>query len=75
MIYQIYDNELTMTMEPTEEIPCAKCQSYNSKEKKFSCNPDACKELSAWLFEHVIQLRPEAHEIQQKREIAIRYVV
>jgi hypothetical protein len=64
-----------MTMEPTEEIPCAKCQSYNGKEKKFSCNPDNCKELSTWLFEHVIQLREESPRIQKDHEIAIRYVV
>jgi hypothetical protein len=62
-------------MEHQEEIPCASCQSWNGKQKKFSCNPNHCKELSEWMHERNSQ--PSAMEqIQvQLPETAIQYVV
>jgi hypothetical protein len=64
-----------IAMEPKEEIPCAKCHSYKAKDKKFSCNPQDCKELSDWIFENVTQLRTESLQTQRCPEIAVRYVV
>jgi hypothetical protein len=41
-----------IAMEHQKEIPCASCQSWNGKQKKFSCNPNYCKGLSKWMNEH-----------------------
>ena len=41
-----------IAMEHQKEIPCASCQSWNGKQKKFSCNPNYCKGLSKWMHEH-----------------------
>jgi hypothetical protein len=62
-------------MEHQEEIPCASCQSWNGKQKKFSCNPNHCKELSEWMHEHNSQpIAMEQIQIQLP-ETAIQYVV
>ncbi|MCW4003552.1 MAG: hypothetical protein NWE95_06540 [Candidatus Bathyarchaeota archaeon] len=63
-------------MKKQAEIPCTSCQSWNSKQKKFSCNPDDCKELTTWLFANAPQLRKETVQLQVRLpEIAIKYVV
>lgn len=63
-------------MEKQDEIPCANCQSWKRNEKKFSCNPDDCKTLTAWLLEHVPQLSTGTIQMQmQLPETAIQYVV
>jgi hypothetical protein len=63
-------------MEHEEQIPCADCHLWNAKEKKFSCKPKDCKELSAWLLQYAPQLSAEKAQMQvQLPEIAIQYVV
>jgi hypothetical protein len=61
-------------MEHQEEIPCASCQSWNGKQKKFSCNPNTCKGLSEWMHGHS---QPSAIEqiLVHRPETAIQYVV
>jgi hypothetical protein len=63
-------------MKQVQEIPCGTCQSWNKKYKKFSCNPKKCKDLSAWLLEHIPQLSFEPALTQiQLPETATQYVV
>jgi hypothetical protein len=63
-------------MESTQEIPCATCKSWNAKLRRFSCKPQDCKELSAWLLQYVPQLgsNPLETEVQLSEE-SIPYVV
>ena len=62
-------------MEPQEEIPCASCQSWNGRQKKFFCDPNRCKGLSEWMHEHAsIPSAPEQIQIRLS-ETAIQYVV
>jgi hypothetical protein len=63
-------------MEKQAEIPCASCQCWNRKQRKFSCNPDACKGLTAWLFANSPQLCRDNVQLQVRLpEIAIKYIV
>lgn len=63
-------------METEEQIPCAKCHLWKSKEKKFSCKPNECKELSIWLFQYAGELKPEVEETKAQRQgTVIQYVV
>jgi hypothetical protein len=63
-------------MERQDTIPCAACQSWNRKQRKFTCNPSDCKQLTAWLSEHAPQLSTGTTQMQvQLPEIAIQYVV
>lgn len=65
-----------MIMEKQEEIPCANCDSWKRKEKKFSCNPDDCKVLTAWFLDYVPQLKTGTIQMQvHLPEVAIQYVV
>jgi hypothetical protein len=65
-----------IVMEKQGEIPCANCQSWKKKEKKFSCIPDGCKELNAWLLEHAPQTSAGTIQMQVRLpEIAVQYVV
>jgi hypothetical protein len=65
-----------IVMEHEEPIPCADCRLWNAKEKKFSCKPKDCKELSAWLLQYAPQLSAEKAQMQvQLPETAIQYVV
>jgi hypothetical protein len=58
------------------EIPCTACQSWDRKQKKFSCNPDDCKELTKWLFANAPKLCKEKAQLQVNLpEIAIQYIV
>jgi hypothetical protein len=69
-------NEWRIVMEREEEIPCAVCHSWNAKEKKFSCEPRECKELSAWLLKHAAHLSRETPQMQAHySETTIQYVV
>jgi hypothetical protein len=61
-------------MAKQKEIPCASCQSWVKKQKKFSCNPDDCKGLADWLFANAPHLNDEYAQIRLK-EIANQYVV
>jgi hypothetical protein len=64
-----------IAMEHKEEIPCAACQSWNKREKKFSCNPHICKGLIKWIQEHVsIPSSPEQIQMHLP-ETATQYVV
>lgn len=66
---------MVMVMEK-DEIPCASCQSWKKQQKKFSCNPDGCKQLTTWLFKHAPQLCKGTVQMQVHiPEIAIQYVV
>ena len=62
-------------METKHEIPCATCQSWNAKLRKFSCRPNDCKKLSAWLVQYAPQLRSDSAEVEAFPETSIRYVV
>jgi hypothetical protein len=63
-------------MEKKSEIPCTSCQSWNRKEKKFSCNPEDCKELTTWLSDNAPQLCKGSVQMQVHiPEVAIKYVV
>ncbi len=63
-------------MEKQAEIPCSSCRSWNKEQKKFSCNPDGCKELTAWLFANAPQLCEDSIQLQVRLpEIAVQYVV
>jgi stringent starvation protein B len=64
-----------ISLEQQEEIPCASCQSWNRKQKKFSCNPHLCKGLTDWMNENA-SLPNEVVQIQMHLpETAIQYVV
>jgi hypothetical protein len=64
-----------IAMEHQEEIPCASCQSWNGRQKKFFCNPTLCKGLSDWMQEHT-SIPSVAEQIQMRiSETAIQYVV
>jgi hypothetical protein len=64
-----------IAMEHQEEIPCSSCQSWNGRQKKFSCNPNVCKGLSEWMHEHT-SIPNAAEQIQvQLPETATQYVV
>jgi hypothetical protein len=64
-----------IVMEHQKEIPCASCQSWNGKQKKFSCNPNYCKGLSEWMQAHS-SLPNAMEQIQvQLPETAIQYIV
>jgi hypothetical protein len=64
-----------IAMEHQEEIPCASCQSWNGKLKKFSCNPNLCKGLTEWMHEHA-SIPSAAEQIQvHLPETAIQYIV
>ena len=72
----ILNKPVLSAMEQKEEIPCAKCRSYKAKEKKFSCNPDDCKDLTLWLLENAPHMQPETLQMQLHiPEKAIQYVV
>jgi hypothetical protein len=63
-------------MDKKGEIPCSSCDSWKKKEKKFSCNPDSCPELTAWLRKNAPQLNPDAVQLQVNLpEIAFQYIV
>jgi hypothetical protein len=63
-------------MENKEEIPCAACQSWKKEQKKFSCNPDNCKVLTAWLFEKAPRLSTSKIQMQMQLPVpANQYVV
>jgi hypothetical protein len=62
-------------MEPQEEIPCASCQSWNGRQKKFFCNPNLCKGLSDWMQEHTSIPNIEDHTKMRLSETTIQYVV
>ena len=65
-----------MVMDKQAEIPCANCDSWKRKEKKFSCNPDACKVLTSWFLDNMPQLKTGEIPMQvHVREVAIQYVV
>ena len=64
-----------ISMEHQEEIPCASCQSWNGKEKKFSCNPNHCKGLSEWMHEHNSKLSAMEQIIFRRPDTAIQYIV
>jgi len=68
-------NKCMIIMEHQEEIPCASCHSWNSKQKRFSCNPNQCKGLSEWMNEHGPQTITAQHIQAQSPETAIQYVV
>jgi hypothetical protein len=62
-------------MDHQEEIPCTSCQSWNGKQKKFSCNPNLCKGLSEWMNNHA-SIPNVAEQIQTHfPETALQYVV
>lgn len=63
-------------MEIKEEIPCAACQSWKSKTRKFSCEPNECRKLTVWLLQNAPQLIPNLPEIEARLpEKAVSYVV
>ncbi len=63
-------------MEDAKEIPCATCQSWKKAQKKFSCDPNACKMLTAWLFENAAHLNePKIHMQLAFPEPAKQYIV
>ena len=63
-------------MEKQVAIPCANCPSWKQEERKFSCNPDNCKQLNMWLLEHAPQLKADPTHMQVRLpEIAVQYVV
>jgi hypothetical protein len=65
-----------IVMKKQDDIPCANCQSWIRKEKKFSCNPDSCKQLTVWLLEHKPQVDSGTIHMQVPLpEIASQYVV
>jgi hypothetical protein len=64
-----------IVMEHQEEIPCASCQSWNGKEKKFSCNPNRCKGLSEWMHEHSSKTGGMEQILLQRPDTAIQYIV
>ena len=66
---------MLIVMDAKQEIPCANCQSWNAKLRKFSCKPHDCKKLSAWLVRYAPQLRPDSAEMEMLPETSIRYVV
>jgi len=61
-----------IAMRNNSEIPCLACQKWNATVKSFSCNPNECKKLSEWLFEHA-QIEPV--ETMQVLAVPIQYVV
>ena len=66
---------MLIVMESKQEIPCASCQSWNAKRRKFSCKPQDCKELSEWLMQYAPQLKPDQAGMDGLPETSIRYVV
>ena len=65
-----------MVMEKQEDIPCANCELWKQKEKKFLCNPDDCKILTEWFFVHAPQLKAGRMKVQmQVPEVSMQYVV
>ena len=67
---------MVIVMENHAEIPCASCTSWKRKERKFSCNPDGCAVLTAWLFANAPQLCRDRVQLQvQLPEVAVKYVV
>jgi hypothetical protein len=64
-----------IVMEHQKEIPCASCQSWNGKQKKFSCNPNLCKGLTKWINAHAFQQNVLEQIQVQLPETAIQYVV
>jgi hypothetical protein len=64
-----------IAMEHQEEIPCASCQSWNGKEKKFSCNPNHCKGLSEWMHEHNSKLSAMEQILLRRPETVVQYIV
>jgi hypothetical protein len=61
--------------EHQEKIPCASYQSWNGRQKKFSCNPNFCKGLSEWMQEHA-SIPSVSEQIQvHLPETATQYVV
>ncbi len=58
------------------EIPCANCQSWAKKEKKFTCNPDECKGLTTWLIENAPQINKDDLKVQVRLPVsANQYIV
>ncbi|MGA3110973.1 MAG: hypothetical protein ABSE15_02960 [Candidatus Bathyarchaeia archaeon] len=65
-----------MEKEQETQIPCIKCRSYSAEQRKFSCKPHICKELSVWLQQRCPQLAPNPAETEMRVRIAaIPYVV
>jgi hypothetical protein len=63
-------------MDHADEIPCSTCKSWNGKQKKFSCNPKKCSNVSAWLLEHNPQISDEMVHMQvQLPEVTVQYIV
>jgi hypothetical protein len=62
-------------MDHQEEIPCTSCQSWNGKQKKFSCNPNLCKGLSEWMNDHASLPSAEKQSQMHLPETALQYVV
>ena len=66
---------MLIVMESKQEIPCANCQSWNAKLRKFSCKPHDCKKLTTWLLQHAPQLKPDPAEMGVPPVTSIPYVV
>jgi hypothetical protein len=56
-------------MESDTDIPCSACLLWHPEKKSFSCDPNSCKKLSAWLLKHA---EDNAVETQDK---IVQYVV
>jgi len=59
-------------MSSNSEIPCSACHKWNKKEKSFFCNPNECRKLSEWLFDHA---QRKLVETMQVVDAPIQYVV
>jgi hypothetical protein len=63
-------------MEKQKEIPCANCQSWKRNQKKFSCIPNDCKDLTSWLLQNAPHMKAETLQMQlQLPEPIIQYIV
>jgi len=63
-------------METQKDIPCASCQLWKQKEKKFLCNPDDCKILTKWFFIHAPQVMSGKMQTDvQVTEVSLKYIV
>ena len=59
-------------MSSNSEIPCSDCHKWDAKAKSFSCNPNECRKLSEWLFDHA---QIERVETVHFVVVPIQYVV
>ena len=62
-----------LALKEKSEIPCSFCGKRDSKTRSFSCQPDDCKKLTRWLFEH--SRSGKAAEGERVAVSPIRYVV